>query len=130
NSVDASPGTQATFSNASGATVSWTLNTLDSNSSSTVHINVTGMLPAGSPTPMSLTLRASLTADGVAPGDAVATATVMLNPSPLGASRLTPGPEPPQRATEPLDRAFVPPAAAPVPLLLTVFRKRPEALSG
>src|SRR5262249_38559938 len=78
NSVDASPGTQATFSNASGATVSWTLNTLDSNSSSTVHINVTGMLPAGSPTPMSLTLRASLTADGVAPGDAVATATVML----------------------------------------------------
>jgi hypothetical protein len=29
---------------------------------------------------MSLTLRASMTADGVSPGDAVATATVMLNP--------------------------------------------------
>ena len=76
--VDASPGTSATFSNGSGATVSWNLNTLDSNSGSSVHIQTMGMLLSGSP--MSLTLRASMTADGIAPGDAVTTTTVVLMP--------------------------------------------------
>lgn len=77
-SVEASSGTSATFVNGAGATVTWMLGTLDSNSQSRLHIHVTGTLP--SPTAMSLTLRASLTADGVHPGDAVAEKTLMLMP--------------------------------------------------
>ena len=77
-SVEASSGTSATVVNGAGATVTWMLGTLDSNSQSRLHIHVTGTLP--SPTAMSLTLRASLTADGVHPGDAVAEKTVMLMP--------------------------------------------------
>lgn len=78
-SIDASPGTSATFSNGSGAAASWTLNTLDSNSQSSLHITTTGTLPSGSGA-MSLTLRAALTADGIRAGDAVASATMMLMP--------------------------------------------------
>ena len=76
NSVDASGGTQATFA---GGTVTWTLNTLDSNSQSTLHVNVTGTLAAGA-APMTLTVQASLTADGIRAGDAVATDTFQLMP--------------------------------------------------
>ncbi len=76
-SVEASDGT-ATFSNGAGATVTWMLGTLDSNSQSRLHIHVTGTLPSS--TPMALTLRASLTADGVRAGDAVAEHTLQLTP--------------------------------------------------
>ena len=74
NSVEASSGTSATFSNAGasgGGTVTWNLNSLDSNSQSRLHIHATGTLPAGSAT-RTVTLRASLTADGIRAGDAVA----------------------------------------------------------
>jgi hypothetical protein len=76
NSVNASAGTSATFS---GGTVTWTLNTLDSNSQSTLHVNVTGTLAAGA-APMTLTVQASMTADGIRAGDAVATDTFQLTP--------------------------------------------------
>ena len=77
-SVEVSDGS-ATFSNgAAGATVTWMLGTLDSNSQSRLHIHVTGTLPG--PTAMSLTLRASLTADGVHAGDAVAQKALLLMP--------------------------------------------------
>ena len=76
NSVAPSGGTQATFS---GGTVTWTLNTLDSNTQSTLHINATGTLPAGA-APMNVTIQASLVADGIRAGDAVATDTFQLNP--------------------------------------------------
>src|SRR5262249_50874763 len=75
-SVNASAGTQAAFS---GNTITWMLNTLDSNSQSTLHVQLVGTLPAGSQA-MSLTLQASLTADGIRAGDAVATATIQLMP--------------------------------------------------
>ncbi len=76
-SVETSDGT-ATFSNGSGATVVWMLGSLDSNSQSRLHIHLTGTLPGSAP--MSLTLRASLTADGVRAGDAVAEHTLQLVP--------------------------------------------------
>jgi len=79
-SVDASAGTSATFSNAGGtATVSWTLNTLDSNSQSRLHIATMGLLPSGS-SAQTLTVRASLTGDGIRPGDAVANDSFQLMP--------------------------------------------------
>jgi hypothetical protein len=78
-SAEASSGTSATFSNNAGATVVWTLNTLDSNSQSRLHIGVTGVLAAGSPA-VTLPLRATLTADGVRAGDAVAERNVQLTP--------------------------------------------------
>ncbi len=78
-SVEASSGTSATFSNGTGATVDWNLNTLDSNSQSRLHVHVTGLLPTGS-AGQTLTVRASLTADGVHGGDAVAEDTLRLLP--------------------------------------------------
>ncbi|MEP6767273.1 MAG: hypothetical protein ABJC61_01290 [Acidobacteriota bacterium] len=78
-SAEASSGTAATFSNGAGATVSWDLNTLDSNSQSRLHIRASGTLPSGSAA-QSLTIRASMTADGVRSGDAVAEDTVQLLP--------------------------------------------------
>lgn len=78
-SAEASSGTAATFSNGTGAAVSWDLNTLDSNSQSRLHIRAAGVLPAGSAA-QSLTIRASMTADGVHSGDAVAQDTVQLLP--------------------------------------------------
>ena len=77
--ADASPGTTATYSNGSGANVSWNLGTLDSNSQARLHITVIGTLAAGSAA-QSLTVNAMLTADGVRPGDAVAHATIQLTP--------------------------------------------------
>jgi hypothetical protein len=80
NSVDPSPGTQATFSNAGGgATVTWTLNTLDSNTQSTLRINTTGTLLAAQPA-QTLRIQASMTADGINAGDAVAFDDVQLMP--------------------------------------------------
>jgi hypothetical protein len=71
-SVGASPGTSATFANgASGATVTWTLNTLDSNTQSDLRIDASGTLPP-SETARTVRVEASLTADGINPGDAVA----------------------------------------------------------
>ena len=75
-SVAPSGGTQATFA---GGTITWTLNTLDSNTQSTLHFTVTGTLPAGSAA-MTLTIQASMVADGIHAGDAVATDTFQLNP--------------------------------------------------
>ncbi|HTR04541.1 MAG TPA: hypothetical protein VMN82_15250 [Thermoanaerobaculia bacterium] len=77
--VDASSGTSATFSNGAGATVTWTLGVLDSNSQSTLHVTTEGTLPAGS-SAETLTLQASLTATGITAGSAVASANVQLTP--------------------------------------------------
>src|SRR5262249_46219946 len=79
NSVDASSGTSATAAPGTGGMVTWNLGTLDSNSQSTLHINVTGSLPSGSAS-QSATFQATLTATGINAGDAVASATVQLNP--------------------------------------------------
>jgi len=67
-SVDAEAGTSATFS---GGAVTWTLNTLDSNTSSTLTIHAMGVLPTGS-TNQSLTAQASMVADGISNGELVA----------------------------------------------------------
>jgi hypothetical protein len=80
NSVTPSAGSSATFTNtASGASVMWTLNTLDSNTRSTLRINATGTL---SPAEAARTVRiqASMTANGINPGDAVAFDDVQLTP--------------------------------------------------
>ena len=77
--VDDSPGTSSTFSNGAGASVSWTLNTLDSNTSSTLHVHAMGTLPPGSAA-QTLTVQATLVADGITAGAAVAQDTVQLNP--------------------------------------------------
>lgn len=76
NSVTASSGTNAT---SSGGAVIWTLGTLDSNSQSTLHVNVTGTLPAGSAA-QTVTFQAQLIATGINPGDAVASTSVQLTP--------------------------------------------------
>jgi hypothetical protein len=78
--ADASAGTSATFANsAAGATVSWVLNTLDSFSQSRLHVQTMGMLPPGS-TAQTLTVRASLTGDGIRAGDAIANDSLQLMP--------------------------------------------------
>jgi Domain of unknown function DUF11 len=80
NSVEPSPGTQATFSNGGGgSTVSWTLNTLDSNTQSTLRINTTGVLLPGQPA-QTLRVQASMTADGINAGDAVGFKDIQLMP--------------------------------------------------
>ena len=73
-SVDAEAGTSATFS---GGAVTWTLNTLDSNTSSTLTIHAMGVLPTGS-TNQSLTAQASMVADGINNGELVASETFTL----------------------------------------------------
>jgi hypothetical protein len=79
-SADASGGTSATFANSSaGATVTWVLNTLDSNSQSRLHVQTMGTLPAGS-SAQTLMVRASLTGDGIHAGDAVANDSLQLMP--------------------------------------------------
>ncbi len=80
NSVEPSPGTQAAFSNSGGgSSVSWTLNTLDSQTQSTLRINTTGLLLPGQPA-QTLRVQGSMTADGIAAGDAVAFKDVQLMP--------------------------------------------------
>ena len=79
-SVSAPSGTTATFSNgASGGRVDWDFGTLDSNSQVKLDITVLGTL---APTDSSklLTIVATMTAQGINPGDAVAQDTVTLMP--------------------------------------------------
>lgn len=78
--VAASPGTSATFSNGGvGATVTWDLHTLDSNTRSTLTIYATAMLPAGAAEQV-LTAQASMVADGIGFGDLVANDSFVLAP--------------------------------------------------
>ena len=70
--ADASAGTAATFTNGStGGTVEWDLHTLDSNSQSRIDITTMGVLAPTEGT-KKLTVMASMTAQGVNPGDAMA----------------------------------------------------------
>lgn len=75
-STNASSGTSATVS---GNIVTWNIGTLDSNSQSTLHVNLMGTLPAGS-NAQSVAIQAQLTATGINPGDATASTTVQINP--------------------------------------------------
>jgi hypothetical protein len=78
--VATSPGTSATFSNAGvGATVTWDLHTLDSNTRSTLTIYAAGALPANTPEQI-LTAQASMVADGISFGELVATDSFVLAP--------------------------------------------------
>jgi hypothetical protein len=71
-SVQAPSDTSATFSNgASGGTVDWSLGTLDSNSQSKLEITTMGLLGPTEATKR-LTVLATMTAQGINPGDAVA----------------------------------------------------------
>ncbi len=76
NTVTASPGTSATFS---GSRVTWTLNTLDSNTNSHVTINAVGTLTPGAPS-QNLTAQASMVADGINDGELVALDNFVLAP--------------------------------------------------
>ena len=76
--VNASPGTTATFTAGPGATVTWNTSTIDANTQSTLHITTVGTLSAGSA--VTVRIQASLTADGINPGDAVAFKDVQINP--------------------------------------------------
>ena len=79
-SVNAGGGTSATFANSgSGATVTWTLNTLGANSSSTLTIQTMGTLASGAAN-LPIAIQAQLTADGINPGESVATDSVTLTP--------------------------------------------------
>jgi len=71
-SVQAPSDTSATFSNgASGGTVDWNLGTLDSNSQSKLEITTMGLLGPTEATKR-LTVLATMTAQGINAGDAVA----------------------------------------------------------
>ena len=72
--VTAEAGTSATFA---GNTVTWTLNTLDSNTSSELVIHTIGTLPQGSPS-QNLTIQASMVAEGIPNGDLVVSETFTL----------------------------------------------------
>jgi hypothetical protein len=79
-SVQAPAGTTATFSNgASGGTVDWSLGTLDSNSQAKLEITAMGLLSPSEAT-RKLTVAATMTAQGIKPGDAVAQDDVTLTP--------------------------------------------------
>jgi hypothetical protein len=70
--ADASAGTTTTFTNGiAGGTVQWDLRTLDSNSQSKIDITTMGVLGATEGTKR-LTVVASMTAQGINPGDAIA----------------------------------------------------------
>ncbi len=79
--VSASPGTSATFANTTGggAQVTWELNTLDSNTQSTLHITTTGALAPGEAA-RSVTVQAVMTADGISAGDVDAQDALQLMP--------------------------------------------------
>ena len=78
--VAASPGTSATFSNGgTGATATWELHTLDSNTRSTLTIYATATLP-GDATEQILTAQASMVAEGISFGDLVANDSFVLAP--------------------------------------------------
>jgi hypothetical protein len=78
-SVNAPSGTSATFANGAGATVTWDIGTLDSNSQSSLHVTTVGTLAAGAPA-QTVTIQATMTADGIRPGDAVAQHNVQVTP--------------------------------------------------
>lgn len=79
-SLDASPGTTATFSNgAFGGRITWDLGTLDSNSQSRLTVQTIGVL-APSEGSRTAALEASLTGEGIAAGEAVARDSVTINP--------------------------------------------------
>jgi hypothetical protein len=69
-------GTSATFT---ANTVTWQLNTLDSNTSSDIAIHVMGTLPQGAPS-ASLTIQASMVAEGISNGELVVSETITLAP--------------------------------------------------
>ncbi|HEY4229987.1 MAG TPA: hypothetical protein VGO79_07425 [Thermoanaerobaculia bacterium] len=71
-----SSGTTASFTTGSAT---WNLGTLDSNSNSSLHLTLMGNLPPGS-NGQGVTITASLTADGINAGDAVASDSVQINP--------------------------------------------------
>jgi hypothetical protein len=77
--VAASPGTSAIFANGVSPSVTWTLNTLDSNTRSTLTIHAVGTLPVDMPEQI-LTAQASMVAHGIALGDLVATDAFVLAP--------------------------------------------------
>ena len=71
-SASGDSGTSASFANgASGGTVDWNLGTLDSNSQSKLEITTMGVLGPTEAT-KKLTVVATMTAQGIKPGDAVA----------------------------------------------------------
>ena len=75
-----SAGTNATFSNGlTGGRVTWDLGTLDSNSQSRLTIRAAGILPAGQGSTR-VTIEASLSAQGISPGEAVARDDMTINP--------------------------------------------------
>jgi hypothetical protein len=79
-SVQAPAGTSATFSNGgSGATVDWSVGTLDSNTQSMLDITTMGLL-SPSEASKKLTVAATMTAQSIKPGDAVAQDDVVLTP--------------------------------------------------
>lgn len=79
-SVSAETGTTASVSNtASGARISWELNTLDSNTESSLTIRALGVLPPGAGS-RRLTIEGSLTGRRIDPGDAVARDEMDLTP--------------------------------------------------
>lgn len=79
-SVQAPSGTSATFSNGTaGATVDWSMGTLDSNSQVLLDITTMGLLSPSQAT-VKLTVVATMTAQGLKPGDAVAQDDVVLTP--------------------------------------------------
>ena len=79
-SVSAETGTTASVSNtASGARISWELNTLDSNTESRLTIQAVGVLPPGAGS-RRLTIEGSLTGRRIDPGDVVARDEMDLTP--------------------------------------------------
>ena len=78
--VSPSAGTNATFSNGlTGGRVTWDLGTLDSNSQSRLTIRGVGILPTGQASTR-LTIEASMSAQGISPGEAVARDDMTINP--------------------------------------------------
>jgi uncharacterized protein YfaS (alpha-2-macroglobulin family) len=76
NTVTADAGTSETHT---ASTVTWTLNTLDSNTNSHVAINAVGTLAAGSAS-QTLTAQASMVADGINNGELTASDNFILAP--------------------------------------------------
>lgn len=79
-SLGTSAGTNATFSNGlTGGRVSWDLGTLDSNSQSRLTIRAVGVLAPGQGSTR-VTVEASMTGQGISPGEAVARDDITINP--------------------------------------------------
>lgn len=74
--VGPSGGETASFTSNSA---SWNIGILDSNTNSHLGVTVVGTLPPGSPV-QAMAITASMTADGINAGDAVASDSVQINP--------------------------------------------------